>query len=174
MKLAVSGKSISGSSASRVRRPNHRGCGQPAGTQPAQPAPVVPALDYTIQGDNLQVIRIRLKHGQELYAEAGKMVYKTANVQWETRMSGGSIGEKILGALRRTVMGESVFLARERHLRALDAAKLHLARAAEERQHWELFAEELRLAQEQLSAITGAFTSDDLLGEIFGRFCIGK
>jgi len=38
------------------------------------------------------------------------MVYKTANVRWETRMSGGTIGEKILGALRRTVMGESVFL----------------------------------------------------------------
>ena len=49
-------------------------------------------------------------YGQEIYAEAGKMVYKTANVKWETRMSGGSIGDKIMGALRRTVMGESVFL----------------------------------------------------------------
>jgi tRNA modification GTPase len=38
----------------------------------------------------------------------------------------------------------------------------------------DLFAEELRLAQEQLSSITGAFTSDDLLGAIFSRFCIGK
>jgi uncharacterized protein (TIGR00266 family) len=51
-----------------------------------------------------------LKSGQEIYAEAGKMVYKTANVHWETRLSGGSIGDKILGALRRTVMGESIFL----------------------------------------------------------------
>ena len=70
--------------------------------------------------------------------------------------------------------GESVFLARERHLRALDAAKEHLERAGTEKGRWELFAEELRLAHGELSAITGAFTADDLLGEIFGRFCIGK
>ena len=67
-------------------------------------------LDYTIQGDNLQVARIRLKAGQEVYAEAGKMVYKTANVDWETRMSGNTLSEKLLGALRRTVTGESLFL----------------------------------------------------------------
>ena len=67
-------------------------------------------LDYTIQGDNLQLARIRLKPGQEIYAEAGKMVYKTANVQWETRMSGATLGEKLLGALRRTITGESLFL----------------------------------------------------------------
>jgi tRNA modification GTPase len=70
--------------------------------------------------------------------------------------------------------GESVFLARERHLRALGAAREHLARAANEQTRWELFAEELRLAHEALAGITGAFTSDDLLGEIFSRFCIGK
>ncbi|MEO8372949.1 MAG: TIGR00266 family protein, partial [Candidatus Solibacter sp.] len=67
-------------------------------------------LDYTIQGDNLQVARVRLAPGQELYAEAGKMVYKTANVHWDTRMSGNSLGEKLMGALRRTVTGESLFL----------------------------------------------------------------
>ncbi len=70
----------------------------------------LPVLDYTIHGDNLQVARIRLKAGQEVYAEAGKMIYKTANISWQTRMSGNSIGEKILGALRRTVTGESLFL----------------------------------------------------------------
>jgi uncharacterized protein (AIM24 family) len=67
-------------------------------------------LDYTIHGDNLQVARIRLKPGQELFAEAGKMLYKTPNVQWETRMSGESLGEKLWGALKRKVMGESLFL----------------------------------------------------------------
>jgi uncharacterized protein (TIGR00266 family) len=80
----------------------------------ATAAVAVPALseplDYTIQGDNLQVARVRLKPGQELYAEAGKMVYKTANVQWETRMTGSTLGEKLLGALRRTVTGESLFV----------------------------------------------------------------
>ncbi|TMG85782.1 MAG: tRNA uridine-5-carboxymethylaminomethyl(34) synthesis GTPase MnmE [Betaproteobacteria bacterium] len=73
---------------------------------------------------------------------------------------------------------EGTFLARERHLRALDAAGSHLAAAAahlaEKSPPLELFAEELRQAQEALSAITGEFTADDLLGDIFGRFCIGK
>jgi len=73
---------------------------------------------------------------------------------------------------------EGAFLARERHLRALDIAQSHLAIAAAHlaasSPPLELFAEELRQAQEALSAITGAFTADDLLGEIFGRFCIGK
>jgi uncharacterized protein (TIGR00266 family) len=84
------------------------GCGQALGASAGPPA--TDPLDFTIQGDNLQVARIRLKPGQEVYAEAGKMVYKTANVQWETRMSGATLGDKILGALRRTVTGESLFL----------------------------------------------------------------
>jgi tRNA modification GTPase len=70
--------------------------------------------------------------------------------------------------------GESVFLARERHLRALERAQAHLGAAVEEMPRWELFAEELRLAQAALGEITGEFTSDDLLGEIFRQFCIGK
>jgi len=82
-----------------------------AGGPPVPPPLEVPtALDYTIQGDNLQVVRVRLKPGQELFAEAGKMLYKTPAITWETRMSGGSIGEKLLGALKRKVMGESLFL----------------------------------------------------------------
>lgn len=68
---------------------------------------------------------------------------------------------------------ESVFLARERHLRALGRAQGELA-AAGGRGQPELIAEHLRLAQEALSSITGEFTADDLLGEIFQRFCIGK
>jgi len=74
--------------------------------------------------------------------------------------------------------GESVYLARERHLIALRSARQHLDLAAEHAaqndQSLDLFAEELRLAQTQLSSITGEFTPDDLLGVIFSRFCIGK
>jgi tRNA modification GTPase len=78
--------------------------------------------------------------------------------------------------------GESRFLARERHLLALKAASDHLDIAAEHAskdngindQALDLFAEELRLAQDRLNSITGEFTSDDLLGVIFSRFCIGK
>ncbi|WP_420475574.1 tRNA uridine-5-carboxymethylaminomethyl(34) synthesis GTPase MnmE [Noviherbaspirillum sp. ST9] len=78
--------------------------------------------------------------------------------------------------------GESRFLARERHLLALKAARDHLDVAAEHvaknnqtSDHaLDLFAEELRIAQERLNSITGEFTPDDLLGVIFNRFCIGK
>ncbi|WP_334157153.1 tRNA uridine-5-carboxymethylaminomethyl(34) synthesis GTPase MnmE [Oryzomicrobium sp.] len=73
---------------------------------------------------------------------------------------------------------EDVFIARERHLRALAGANLHLDAARDQAKlvppPLELFAEELRLAQQALNSITGEFTADDLLGEIFGRFCIGK
>jgi tRNA modification GTPase len=81
---------------------------------------------------------------------------------------------RILAEAGWRAMGESVFLARERHLRALQQAATHLEAAAAELRRWELFAEELRLAQAALAAITGEVTADDLLGEIFGRFCIGK
>lgn len=73
---------------------------------------------------------------------------------------------------------EDVFIARERHLRALSSAREHIASARQivegARPALELFAEELRLAQHALGEITGEFTADDLLGVIFSRFCIGK
>ncbi|AJA44233.1 tRNA uridine-5-carboxymethylaminomethyl(34) synthesis GTPase MnmE [Frischella perrara] len=72
---------------------------------------------------------------------------------------------------------EGGFLARRRHLQALEQAAKHLDNGLEQLITYhagELLAEELRLAQESLSEITGSFTSDDLLGKIFGSFCIGK
>lgn len=75
------------------------------------------------------------------------------------------------------IAGEGAYMARQRHLQALLHAKELLKRA----ETWlhtadqlEILAEELRLAQQALSSITGEFTSDDLLGEIFSSFCIGK
>lgn len=67
-----------------------------------------------------------------------------------------------------------VFMARARHLLALNQAQAHLAQAEAVRYNSELFAEELRLMQQALNNITGEFAADDLLGEIFSRFCIGK
>jgi len=73
--------------------------------------------------------------------------------------------------------GEDTFIARRRHLRALENTR-QLVNNAEtqlvEFNAGELMAEELRLAQDELGQITGKFTSDDLLGEIFSSFCIGK
>ena len=70
--------------------------------------------------------------------------------------------------------GEGGFMARARHLAALNRARSHLLKAAELGEQLELQAEELRLVQGALSEITGEFSPDDLLGEIFSRFCIGK
>ncbi len=70
--------------------------------------------------------------------------------------------------------GEGGFMARQRHLDALARAQARLLTAQTLAAQLDLQAEELRLAQEALSEITGEFTADDLLGEIFSRFCIGK
>lgn len=91
-----------------------------------------------------------------------------------------------LDALRRTLLETAgwqapaggLFIARERHVQALRRVQSHLLEAAAHlaahAQSLDLLAEELRLAQNHLSEITGEFTSDDLLGVIFSKFCIGK
>ena len=91
-----------------------------------------------------------------------------------------------LEALRRQLLEtvgwqaapEGLYIARERHVQALHRVRDHLAQAAAhlaaQAQALDLLAEELRLAQNALNEITGEFTSDDLLGVIFSRFCIGK
>jgi tRNA modification GTPase len=90
-----------------------------------------------------------------------------------------------LDALRKRIrelagyenLGEGAFTARKRHLHALDRAAMHFATgrtALEEARAGELLAEELRLSQQALGEITGAVSSDDLLGRIFSEFCIGK
>ncbi len=66
-------------------------------------------MEYRIEGDNLQIVRVTLRPGEEIYAEAGKMVYKTFNISMETKMAGESLGGKLLGALKRKVAGESFF-----------------------------------------------------------------
>ena len=76
-----------------------------------------------------------------------------------------------------TDQGEGAFTARQRHVDALATAAGHFAagrKALETDKAGELLAEELRLAQESLAALTGEFSSDDLLGRIFTEFCIGK
>ena len=91
-----------------------------------------------------------------------------------------------LDALRRTLLArvgwqaspEGTFIARTRHVQALQRTQSHLFDAAAQLTHLDpaldLLAEDLRLAQRALGEITGEFTADDLLGEIFSRFCIGK
>ena len=88
------------------------------------------------------------------------------------------LSELLLSIAGLQVHQETPWLARERHLRALNESMIHLNQAYEFAQQddrvLDLFAEELRLSHEALNSITGEFTSDDLLGEIFSSFCIGK
>ena len=98
-------------------------------------------------------------------------------VIWLSAKTGEGIDllrDLLLETIGRHSSGESLFLARERHLECLKRAQRHLEQAAQHLRDLDLLAEELRLAQDALAAIGGEFTSDDLLGEIFSRFCIGK
>jgi len=108
----------------------------------------------------------------------------------ESQMKGLQMSAKTgvgLDALRQQILAtvgwqssssEGLFMARQRHLQALQEAQKHVSQAHDQLHHelpaLDLLAEELRLAQNCLSSITGEFTSDDLLGVIFSRFCIGK
>lgn len=84
---------------------------------------------------------------------------------------------RLLGENVLSENGDTPFLARNRHVIALQNAQQHL-RSAQQRlssaNELELAAEDLRIAQQNLGVITGAFTPDDLLGKIFSEFCIGK
>lgn len=100
-----------------------------------------------------------------------------ATVVWLSARTGEGVDflrQALLDVVGWRGEAEGLFMARERHLQALSAAQGHLEQATQVVRQPELFAEELRLAQVALGAITGEFTPDDLLGEIFSRFCIGK
>ena len=102
---------------------------------------------------------------------------RSGNDLWLSARTGAGIKllEEALVELAGVRSAEgSAFLARERHLRAMELADQEFMAAAAASSRWELLAEHLRLAQEHLGSITGEVTADDLLGEIFSRFCIGK
>jgi len=137
----------------------------------------------------LSQVRARLRSGTPVLTVINKidLVDAPARVDgdraWLSAKTGAGIDGLRASLLRiagweSEATGELVFLARERHLEALRAAAAHLESAAARAEHGdrqlELFAEELRLAAQQLSSIAGEFTADDLLGRIFSRFCIGK
>jgi tRNA modification GTPase len=134
-----------------------------AGRMQEPPGPLPPAARVTV------VNKIDLVPGEEPRRNGA-----TVHVSAKTGAGLELLRSAILEAAGWQASGETVFLARERHLRALASARAHLEAAAARGAEWELFAEELRLAQEALGEITGRISADDLLGEIFARFCIGK
>ncbi|GLU35137.1 tRNA uridine-5-carboxymethylaminomethyl(34) synthesis GTPase MnmE [Trinickia caryophylli] len=133
--------------------------------------PVVRVLNKTdLTGAAPEVSRLAAARGDSELCEVRLSAKKSEGI--------GLLRAELLRIAGWQAGTESVYLARERHLTALRAAQDHLELAAEHAQAGnqllDLFAEELRLAQDALNSITGEFTSDDLLGVIFSRFCIGK
>ena len=104
---------------------------------------------------------------------------KAGHTVWLSAKTGAGVQllkQALLEAAGWRAAGEGLFMARARHVQALKEARGHLDRADldVDGDRLELLAEDLRLAQQALGEITGAYTPDDLLGEIFSRFCIGK
>jgi tRNA modification GTPase len=110
----------------------------------------------------------------EIPANTKRGGYTEVEVSAKTGAGVELLRSAILEAAGRLPEIEGVFLARERHLDALARAGAHLQNAKSSLHQLDLAAEDLRLAQQALSEITGEFTADDLLGEIFSKFCIGK
>ena len=134
--------------------------------------------------DDLQVIFVRNK--ADLFLEGETLPNPLSQFGTEKTVitvsakTGWGLAELEAELLRRVGWqdSEDVFMARERHLRALSQAQDHLNQAYallnSQFPPLEFFAEELRLCHFALGEITGEFTADDLLGVIFSRFCIGK
>ncbi len=121
-----------------------------------------------------QIVRLTIHNKIDVTGEAPRVA---GDEIWLSARTGAGVEllrTKLLEAAGWRAAGEGAFMARTRHLDALGRAATHLSAARASTAQLELFAEELRLAQAALSEITGEFTADDLLGEIFSSFCIGK
>ena len=114
----------------------------------------------------------------ELAARVGATPDMTLGLSARTGAGLDALRHKLLELAGWQAAAEGVFIARQRHVQALRLARQHLemavAHASQQDAALDLLAEELRLAHNELGVITGAFSPDDLLGEIFTRFCIGK
>jgi len=151
---------------------------------------IVHLLDVTrpVSGLDAQIVEraparvpvLRVHNKIDLLDEAAQRTLPSEAIAISARTGAGL--EHLRRALLQTAgwhPGEqSPWLARQRHVQALKAAAHHLdiatTHAARDDHVLDLFAEELRLAHTALCQITGQFSSDDLLGEIFSGFCIGK
>lgn len=118
--------------------------------------------------------RLTIHNKVDMSGEAARVAGDEIWLSAKTGAGLDLLQEKLLTLAGWQAAGEGTFMARTRHVQALERAATHLVQARAATAQLELFAEELRLAQAALSEITGEFTADDLLGEIFSRFCIGK
>jgi len=119
------------------------------------------------------VVRNKVDLSDKTYGKVGDEIYISAKMNLGIQ----ELKEALKQQMGYQNNGEDTFIARRRHLHALERTQQYVDNAEIQLTEFnagELMAEELRLAQDELGQITGKFTSDDLLGEIFSSFCIGK
>ena len=131
---------------------------------------LAPGIPWILALNKIDLVASLPGRDADAYPEALRLSAKTgAGVD--------ALRARLRAAAREVLADEAPLTARRRHLDALQRARAHLDQAVEALNATgavELFAEDLRLTQQALGEITGEMTSDDLLGEIFGSFCIGK
>ncbi len=140
---------------------------------PNDPLEQAPGLSAVAAGEAVPDAAVRA-------VGAGVLSTPRPGVHLSARTGAGlqALRQALLQAAGWQSVPEGLYSARARHVHALQATAAQLAQAAVHLEcpspALDLLAEELRLAHQELGEITGAFSSEDLLGEIFGRFCIGK
>ena len=133
---------------------------------------LVPVIDVWNKTDMAQA-DVQARHTAQLASDSGQIALSA-----RTGDGLDALRKRLLEVAGWQSAPEGLYLARARHVEALQAVEAHLEMADEQlaaqAAHLDLLAEELRLAQISLNSITGEFSSDDLLGVIFSSFCIGK
>jgi tRNA modification GTPase len=133
------------------------------------------------QREQAQQVTTHAQHGEQTLALTATTSETTTSSLYISAKTGeglAALRQRLLQLAGWQSLPESNFIARQRHVEALTQVQTHLETAqsllALQAQSLDLLAEELRLAQLELSKITGEFSADDLLGVIFSSFCIGK
>jgi tRNA modification GTPase len=133
--------------------------------------------DELIAAHRITVIRNKADLSTESIGFNGRGDYPTITMSAKHNQGVDALREHLKQVMGFNASVEGGFIARRRHITALKQAQASILQGEAQLQGFaagELLAEELRLAQDNLSEITGEFTADDLLGEIFTSFCIGK
>lgn len=134
-------------------------------------------LDRLIANNLITVIRNKADLSSEPIGLDDSASYPTIRLSAKQHLGVDALRTHLKEVMGYNSANEGGFLARRRHIEALTKAQTALATGREQLAFsaaGELLAEDLRMAQKALNEITGEFTADDLLGEIFGSFCIGK
>lgn len=147
-------------------------------TQAQAPADIWPEFVHQLPEDiGITVVRNKADLSQETIGQQSHNGTPVITLSAATGQGIEQLQQHLKECMGYQASSEGQFIARRRHIEALETAQTHLHQGEEQLLEYlagELLAEELRLAQQALCEITGEFTSDDLLGRIFSSFCIGK